>query len=477
MDVPRGAILTAGLLLAWLGACSESREGDDDDSDGDADSDADGDGDGDADADADGDADEDRFLCPDLGDEACDVAEVSAGGFFPWQIETTGFSAGHTCVRLVSEELACWGVNDSGQLGDETNETRPTPERVHAVIPDARQVTAGGAHTCALRAGGVVDCWGANEYGQLGDGTTIERGRPAAVSGLRAAQSVVAGARHTCVTRLDGEVSCWGDNGRGQLGTASSGDGSCGDEPCFSAPADVEGLDRVIEVGLGEAHSCARDAVGAVWCWGGNGSGELGDGTLVDRTLPQVVPIPDGRPVVQVAAGGNQTCVLTDQGRVWCWGALYFDRNEGVLPDVCADGLDDPAPCAPFPTEVAGNDVDGDEAHDATAIAVGKEHACALVAGGHVRCWGANRAGQLGDGTLVDHLQAEEVRSVVEADGVAAGRLHTCAWRADAVWCWGDDERGQIGLDPRDAADECVSRVGLGYPCQTIPVLVTGLPR
>jgi alpha-tubulin suppressor-like RCC1 family protein len=444
---------------------------DDDDSGGDADADTDADADGDGDGDAD-------FECPFLGPDACDLEEVSAGGFFPWRIETTGFSAGHTCARLVSGELACWGVNDSGQLGDGTTSARPTPRRVRGTLAAATQVTAGGAHTCALRAGGFVDCWGANARGQLGGASTIERAQPAPVSELREAQSVVAGARHTCATRLDGEVSCWGDNGRGQVGAAETTDGSCGEDPCLSTPRSVTGLDRIVEVALGDAHTCARDAVGAVWCWGGNGSGELGDGTFEDRAAPEVVP--GLTPVVQVAAGGNQTCVLTQEGHVWCWGALYFDRDEGAAPDVCADGVDDPLPCAPTPLPVdANDDEDGDgiSIDDATAIAVGKEHACALVTAGRVRCWGANRAGQLGDGTLSDHAWSREVSTVTEAEGIAAGRLHTCAWGAGGVWCWGDDERGQTGLDPSDADDGCLSRVGTPYPCQATPVLVGGLPR
>ncbi len=138
--------------------------------------------------------------------------------------DATGVASGdgHTCAVLVGGAVKCWGYNGQGQVGDATTTSRLTPVAV-SVVSDATAVAAGPSHTCALRTGGTVLCWGANGYGQVGDGTTTDRSTPVAVEQPHALDHVVqtaAGWAHTCTLRTGGTVSCWGFNGYGQLVTA-----------------------------------------------------------------------------------------------------------------------------------------------------------------------------------------------------------------------------------------------------------------
>ena len=219
----------------------------------------------------------------------------------------------HACAVTSGGALVCWGHNNRGQLGDGTTETRLTPVAVSGLESGVGAVFAGGEHTCALTSGGAVLCWGYNGYGQLGDGTTANRLTPVAVSGLASGVvAVVVGRNHTCALTSAGAVRCWGWNGNGQLG-----DGTPSNR---STPVEVTGLGSgVIAVAAGEQHTCAVTSGGAVQCWGRNSSGQLGDGTTTNRLTPVAVS-GLGSGVVAVVGGGLHTCAVTSGGAVLCWG-------------------------------------------------------------------------------------------------------------------------------------------------------------
>jgi len=140
-------------------------------------------------------------------------------------------------------------------------------------------LAAGGPHTCALRPPGYIWCWGRNDAGQLGNGTTNDSSAPVLVSGITTASSVDAGLWHTCAVLATGTVSCWGGNNSGQLGD--------GTKTSQLTPVDVSGLSAsVLAVALGGEHTCALLATGAVWCWGNNEMGQLGNGTSTTRLVP-----------------------------------------------------------------------------------------------------------------------------------------------------------------------------------------------
>ena len=308
--------------------------------------------------------------------------------------------------------LVCSGAAAASPVGGAT-----TP------LPSARAkaIAAGGSHTCALTRAGIVECWGSNRAGQLGDGTTADRRFPVAVSALAGVAAIAAGGSFTCARSSAGGVACWGDNARGQLGDGTGRS---------SVPVAVSGLSGgVAAIGAGGAHACALTTAGAVRCWGGNEHGQLGDGTKSDRTTPvSVSGLSSG--AIAIAVGGAHTCALTRSGAVKCWG----DNAYGQLGDGSTTVRTQPVPVSGLTSGV-------------TAITAGGQHTCALMRGGAVRCWGGNRWGQLGDGTTRARTRptalAELARGVVS---IAAGRSHSCAvTRAGRTKCWGNNGSGQLG--------------------------------
>ena len=308
-----------------------------------------------------------------------DVAGLSSG------VRAVTAGAAHTCALTEGGGIKCWGANDYGQLGDGTTTDRTTPVDVVGLGNGVDAIAAGNWHTCALTEGGAAKCWGYNGYGQLGDGTTTNRATPVDVLGLASAvRAVAAGGGHTCALTEGSGVKCWGANYYGQVG-----DGTTTNR---TAPADVVGLaGGVRAIASGLWHTCAQTEDGASKCWGYNGNGQLGDGTTTLRASPvDVSGLASG--VRAVAAGGGHTCALVEGGGAKCWGWNGY----GQLGDgTCAERH--------TPVDVSG-------LSSATpAISAGGNHTCALLAGGGVSCWGYNGYGQLGDGTTATRATPVDV--------------------------------------------------------------------
>ena len=202
-----------------------------------------------------------------------------------------GISSGeaHVCVALQHEgtgSVVCWGANDRGQLGNATLAGSPVPVEVSGLTGvGVNAVAAGRRHTCALRAPGSVLCWGANDHGQLGDGSTADSATPRTVVGLEDATGLGTGDGFSCAARQSGRVVCWGANRDGQLGDGSHTDSS--------VPVPVEGLKDSFGVAVGSAHACAV-TIGNMRarCWGNNAWGQLGTGSRVSSDVPVPVVTP-----------------------------------------------------------------------------------------------------------------------------------------------------------------------------------------
>ncbi len=227
--------------------------------------------------------------------------------------EATQVSAGtrHTCAVLSSGQVDCWGAGESGQLGDGTTNKSDTPVKVMSVS-HAVAVTAGDEDACALLSNHEIDCWGADGEGELGNGTTKEtQDKPVKVKGISDAIGVSAGHEHTCALLPGGHVDCWGDDEFGQLGNGST-------EPDSDVPVEVRDISDATEVSGGREFTCARLSSGHVDCWGHNSEGELGNGTTEDTDTP--VEVPGITEAVSVVAGWAHTCAQLASGHVDCWG-------------------------------------------------------------------------------------------------------------------------------------------------------------
>lgn len=338
----------------------------------------------------------------------------------------------HACSLTANGGVQCWGRNYYSQLGDGTTDDRGWPAGVTGLSGGFQALTAGATHTCALNSAGGVQCWGDNRAGELGDGSQTRRSTPVAVSGLAGGvKAVTAGGYFTCALTDGGGVKCWGDNWAGNLGDGS-GVGQ-------TLPVNVAGLQSGVQaVSAGEAHACALLENGGVLCWGHNEDGELGDGTTMERTTPVAVSGLGGKAIAISAGGGYwgaHTCAVLENGTVQCWGS----NGSGQL------GTGSAGPSSPAPQTVSN--LPG----PASRVWAGAYHSCARLADGSAWCWGGNRYGQLGDGTLSDQPTATGVNGLSAAVlALDVGEDHTCALAGSGrVKCWGADYNGQLGVGSR----------------------------
>jgi alpha-tubulin suppressor-like RCC1 family protein len=291
-----------------------------------------------------------------------------------------------------------------------------------------------------------VWCWGANDHGQLGNGTETSSWVPVRVSRINSAVAVSAGgtwnaggkgaslSAFACAVLRNGAVVCWGDT----FGNA---------DLKHSTPHTISGVNDALAIACGNAHACALTSSGAVWCWGENGNGQLGSATTNAGGPVRVQGIADATAVA--GQGSDFSCAVRSDDSVWCWGKY----NGGT--DFAS------AMAATFPVRVWGVST------IASGLAVGRSGACAVSREGKLQCWGL---GQPSVGpTSVQGLRAPAVE-------VSGGAMTTCALLDDqAVQCWGEGERGQLGngvrsdsklpVDVSDIADVAAVSVGYVHAC------------
>ena len=351
-----------------------------------------------------------------------------------------------SCALTAAGGVRCWGNNNHGQLGDGTIVRRLTPVTVAGLGSGVQAIAPGDSHTCALTAAGAVMCWGNNNHGQLGDGTTTQRLTPVAVAGLGSGvHALASGGDHSCAVTTAGAVFCWGDNVAGQVGD--------GTNTLRNTPVQVTGLGSGVQaISLGYYHSCALNTAGAVSCWGYDGVGSLGDGSTGDANHARLTPVPVvglGSGVRAIAAGYEHTCALTTAGAVQCWGW----NVGGQLGDGTKTQRLSPVPVAGLSSGVQ-------------ALAGGVYHTCALVTVGSVYCWGANGSMQLGDGTTTERLApvAVQFRGVLQASDFNGDGISDVLWRnittgANTIW---RSANSGLRLSVKTAPDQAWKVVGIG---------------
>lgn len=292
----------------------------------------------------------------------------------------------HTCALTSTGAAKCWGLNGSGQLGDNSLTARRAPVDVVGLGSGVESIAAGQYHTCAV-AGGGVKCWGGNGSGQLGDNSTTTRRTPVAVVGLDSGIALISTVGvSTCAVTTSGAAKCWGANGNGQLGDNSTAQ--------RNSPVTVTGLGvGVSSVAAGVSHTCAVTTSGAAKCWGWNAYGQLGDNSVIQRLTPvDVVGL--GAGVESLSAHTLHTCAVTTSGAAKCWGL----NGSGQLGDNSTVQRNAPVDVVGLGAGVA-------------RITTGDNHTCAITTSGAAKCWGGNGNGRLGDGTTTTRLTPVDVQS------------------------------------------------------------------
>jgi len=277
------------------------------------------------------------------------------------------------------------------------------PSTSAAPAPPIVAIAPGNHHTCALTSEGGVKCWGRNQVGQLGNGSTVNSGTPVNVTGLGAGVTAISSnGDHTCALTDTGGVKCWGYNQYGQLGNGESAN-------YRTTPVDVSGLaSGVVAVSAGSDHTCAVLSDGSGRCWGLNNYGQAGNNTSGNAWLGPVHVCASGSGfgctdgsvlsgIARIAAGGLHTCAVVTGGALKCWGSNFNGQlGIGEAPTSapttaeCTTGLS--TGCRALPTDVPGLGL------LVTDVSAGGAETCAVVSGG-LECWGYNAFGQVGNGT------------------------------------------------------------------------------
>jgi len=333
-----------------------------------------------------------------------------------------------------------------------------------------------GGHSMVVTKTGTTYSWGANGYGQVGNGKKVDKYSPFALSGTYSAVSI-GGAHSVALDAVNGgNVWTWGHNISGQLGNDSI--------VTSTTPIQVPGLTGITAIAAGGKHTLALAADKTVWAWGENSNGQLGNGTTVNSLVPVQV-LNGAQPlsgIVAIAAGGHFSLALKEDGTVLAWGSNVtgeLGNNSTVNSSLPVQVLTVVPPANSSESSSAPRTLTG-----ITAIAAGGSHVLALDQNGVVWSWGYNFYGQLGDGTTKERLTAVKVvvptGVVGKINAVSAGLDHSAALLNGTVYAWGYNYYGQVGNGAALSSDtpvkspSAVIQQGGGVFTNIVAVTATG---
>ena len=338
----------------------------------------------------------------------------------------TGVS--HSCGVRSGNVGYCWGDNNNGEVGIGTFNPIPNLEPVGVIANlSFAQIVAGQFFSCGLTTGNAAYCWGDGDSASLGNGDPGDN-FPVAVGGVETYKQISTLTFTVCAIEVgagDQQLQCWGSNEHGQAGTGSA-------STLINTPTNVTvGGGMFSQVSVGATHTCAVKANGDTWCWGSNGSGELGQNTHgVDIPNPSTKIA--GQSFASVAAGKIFSCAVDGASKAWCWG----DGTLGQLGNGFFSSESD------APAAVVGGHL------FTPAIAAGWFNACAIetAAAHHAFCWGDNTNGQIGNGGTTDQSSPVQVSNVSGFAEIGLGDDIACAvTTANVPYCWGYGANGAIG--------------------------------
>ncbi|ACL42093.1 regulator of chromosome condensation RCC1 (plasmid) [Pseudarthrobacter chlorophenolicus A6] len=376
-------------------------------------------------------------------------------------IHRTPVPGDRTCSGVLCTQITAGSTTDGvqrltieGQIGDKTpssrtstlRQTKPTMISGYDSLGNPvwssqgdstpyrfTSLTSRSNSSCAIDGAGAAWCWGANDQGQLGDGTTNTRTAPVKVQGSATFTALTAAGNTFCGLADDGKAWCWGDNDHGQLGTGSTTTGTDS-----TTPVTPTGDHRFSALFAGPTTTCGIDTDKKTWCWGQN------PGNATPDPAAEPTAVAGSHEFTTLALDASTACGLDADGKIFCWSNATTGRT-GV----------DPAPAQGTPTEVTGG-------RTYTAVKAANEDRadvpsllCAIDTGKKAWCWGNNDAGQLGNGSTAESLVPSAVTGNHDFTTLTVSPSAVCGLDAGGhAWCWGDNAQGQLGIgSTSDAKD------------------------
>jgi len=372
---------------------------------------------------------------------------LTGANFSVGQRQLTQIATGdnHSC-GIYDGAAYCWGLGTSGQLGINSLVTTasPTPVDTSGVLngKTIKSIYASSNNTCVITTEGQLACWGQNNYGQVGDNTVATALVPKALSPLgllndKTILSVDIGQTRICVVASDNNGYCWGRNEAGQFGDGTTTDSRL---PVAVSKTGVLNSKSIKQISTSITNTCALATDGVAYCWGGNAAGQVGNGTTAATTVPVAVDtstVLNGKTIGSLYSASNHSCALSTEGLAYCWG------QGSVLGNGSATASTVPV-AVTTSGALAGKTL--------LSISTDTSHTCAVASDNNSYCWGIGGSGRLGNGATATSLAPSAVSRL---SGVLAGLSilsldtgsgHTCAVASNnQSYCWGLNGSYQLG--------------------------------